>query len=61
MKIEFPSVNVSPYLKPGSSLAPVGREINLSSLSKGLYRLDVQATDSTGKSTAWRTTSFSVE
>jgi hypothetical protein len=40
---------------------PVGRGIDISKLPNGSYRLDVQASDSTGKNTAWRTASFTVE
>jgi hypothetical protein len=40
---------------------PIGRGIDISKLPNGSYRLDVQATDSTGKSTAWRTANFTVE
>jgi hypothetical protein len=35
--------------------------MDISKLPKGSYRLDVQATDSAGKSTPWRTASFTVE
>jgi hypothetical protein len=35
--------------------------MDISKLPKGLYRLDVQATDSTRKSTAWHSANFTVE
>jgi len=54
-------ITAAPYLKAGSSIIPVGRGMDISKLPKGSYRLDVQATDSTGKSTAWRSTNFTVE
>jgi hypothetical protein len=48
-------------LLPRCSSIPVGRGMDLSKLPMGSYRLDVQATDSTGKSAAWRSASFTVE
>jgi predicted phage tail protein len=35
--------------------------MDISKLPKGSYRLDVQAIDSTGKSTGWRSANFTVE
>ena len=54
-------ISAAPYKKTGSSIIPVGRGLDISKLPKGSYRLDVQATDSTGKSTPWRTANFTVE
>jgi hypothetical protein len=52
VRIGFEPVNAAPYIKAGSSVICIGREINLASLSNGSYRLEVQTTNSTGKSTA---------
>jgi hypothetical protein len=54
-------VSVTPYIKAGSSIIPVGRGMDISKLPIGSYRLDVQATDSTGKSTTWGSANFTVE
>jgi len=54
-------ISAAPYMKAGRSIIPVGRGMDISKLPIGSYRLDVQATDSTGKSTAWRSTNFTVE
>jgi hypothetical protein len=54
-------ISATPYVRAGSPVIPVGRGMDISKLPKGSYRLDVQASDSTGKSTAWRTASFTVE
>jgi hypothetical protein len=51
----------APYMTAGSSIIPVGRGMDISKLPIGSYRLDVQATDSTGKSAAWRSANFTVE
>jgi hypothetical protein len=48
-------------MQAGSSIIPVGRGMDISKLPIGSYRLDVQATDSTGKSTPWRSANFTVE
>ena len=58
---DSPPISAAPYIKAGSSIIPVGRGLDISKLPKGSYRLDVQATDSTGKSTAWRSAHFTVE
>ena len=54
-------ISATPYIKAGSAIIPVGRGLDISKLPKGSYRLDVQATDSTGKSTPWRSANFTVE
>ena len=54
-------ISAAPYIKVGSPIIPVGRGMDIRKLPKGSYRLDVQATDSTGKSTPWRTANFTIE
>lgn len=54
-------ISATPCMKAGSSIVPVGRGMDISKLPNGSYRLDVQATDSTGKSTPWRSANFTVE
>ncbi len=51
LRSDSPPVSAAPYAKPGSPVIPIGRKTNISNLSKGSYRLDVQATDSGGKTT----------
>lgn len=53
--------NAAPYMKEGDPVIPIGGRIDFSGLPKGLYRLEVQATDSTGSSTPWRATNFTVQ
>jgi hypothetical protein len=48
-------------MQAGSSIIPVGRGMDISKLPIGSYRPDVQATDSTGKNTPWRSANFTVE
>ena len=54
-------ISTTPYVKAGSPVIPIGRGIDISKLPKGSYRLDVQANDSTGKTTPWRSVNFTVE
>jgi hypothetical protein len=61
LRSDSPPVSATPYVKPGSAVIPIGRRTNISNLPKGSYRLDVQATDSTGKATPWRSVNFTVE
>ncbi len=61
VKSDSQPINAMPYVKVGSPVIAIGRGINISNLPKGSYRLDVQATDSAGKSTPWRSANFTVE
>jgi hypothetical protein len=49
------------YAHADNSIIPIGWDIPLDKLSKGAYRVEVQASDSTGKQTPWRSASFTVE
>ncbi len=57
---DFPSVDVAPYSLPVRTTVPIAREVPIPTLSKGPYRLEVQATDSAGRTTPWRTASFTI-
>jgi hypothetical protein len=61
LKSDSQPISATSYLKAGSPVIPIGRGIDISKLPKGSYRLEVQATDSAGKNTAWRTANFTVE
>lgn len=52
-------MDVTSYEKPGSTTIPAARMIPFDKFPKAKYRLEVQATDSAGRSTAWRTADFS--
>jgi len=54
-------ISTAPYAKVGNLIIPIGRQIDIKKLPKGSYRLEVQAADSTGKTTAWRTVNFTVD
>jgi hypothetical protein len=61
MAKDFPKVDVMSYQRPGTRIFPVAREIPIDKLPKGAYRVEVQATDSAGRSTVWRSANFTVE
>ena len=55
------SVDAQSYEQPGKTVIPMTREVLTGKMPKGAYRLEVQATDSAGGSTPWRTANFTVE
>ena len=57
---DFPSVDAAPYAQPGSATIPVAREVPIAALPKGSYRLEVQVSDSAGRSTPWRAANFTI-
>lgn len=57
---DYPTVDATPYTQPGSTIIPVAREIPISTLRKGEYRLEVQASDSAGRTTPWRVVNFTI-
>jgi len=57
---DFPPVDAAPYAQPGNTTVPIAREIPISTLAKGDYRLEVQASDSAGRSTPWRAANFTI-
>jgi hypothetical protein len=61
LKSDSTLISARPYLKVGSPIIPIGRGIDISKVPKGIYRLDVRATDSTKNSTEWRSVNFTVE
>jgi hypothetical protein len=56
-----PVVDAAAYSKPGSPVIAVAQKISTKKLTKGSYRLEVQAKDSAGRSTVWRPASFTIE
>lgn len=58
---DFPAVDAAEYVQPGSTTIPIAREVPIAALPKGSYRLKVQASDSAGRSTAWRSANFTIK
>lgn len=55
------TVDARSYEQPGKTVIPMAREVLTDKMPKGAYRLEVQATDSAGNKTPWRTANFTVE
>ena len=53
--------DTAPYSKPGDPVIPVGGGIDVTNLPTGSYQVQAQATDSTGKTTAWNSVAFSIQ
>jgi len=58
---DFPGVDAATYRQPGTTVIPIVREIPIKGLPKGAYRLEVQATDSGGRSTPIQSAEFSIK
>jgi hypothetical protein len=56
----FEPVDTATYRNSGSAVIAVGRGVKLNHLSPGAYRLEVQVSDTEGRSTAWRSAEFTV-
>lgn len=56
----FAPLDTSPYQVAGSSLLRIARTVPIRQLPKGSYRLEVQATDSAGTATPWRSADFTI-
>ena len=57
---EFSAVDAATYMQPGSTTIPIAREVPIATLPKGEYRLEVQASDSAGRTTPWRAANFTI-
>ncbi len=54
-------INAASYAIPGNPVIPIRGGIDITALPKGSYLLEVQATDSAGESTPWRSANFTIE
>ena len=61
LKVDTGLRSAASSIQPGSTVIPMADEVAVEKLPIGSCRLEVQASDSAGKSTAWRTTMFTVE
>ena len=58
---DFAPIDAAAYRQAGSSMLHIGRKVPIDQLPTGNYRLEVQATTSMGRSTAWQRTNFEVK
>jgi hypothetical protein len=61
IKANFDPIDAAPYRRPGSTVFAVAGDFPIAELRKGDYRVEVQASDSAGRSTVWRSASFTIE
>jgi len=61
VKNDLKPLDAAPYARQGDPVIPIAGGINISNLPDGAYRLEVQATDSAGRSTPWRAAGFTVQ
>jgi len=61
VKIDLPPFSAALYGRAGNPVIPIGGAIDISELPRGLYRLEVQATDSAGQSTPWSAKQFTAQ
>src|SRR5260370_797382 len=59
-KKDFPPVDTATYAQPANTIIPIARELPISDLPKGQYRLEVQASDSAGRTTPWQAARFTI-
>ncbi len=55
------SLGLAPFIEHGNPIIRVASEPFVNSLPPGEYRLEIQATDSSGRRTEWRATDFEIE
>jgi hypothetical protein len=60
-KVDTGLRSAADWIKPGSSVIHIAEKVDIRKLPSGSYELEVQATDSAGRSTAWRSATFTVE
>jgi len=61
VKVDIGSRSAADWMQQGKSVIPIAEQIAVDKLPAGSYRLEVQTSDSAGKSTVWRTASFTIE
>jgi hypothetical protein len=54
-------LNARPWVRAGNPVIPIATKFPVDNLPPGIYRLEVQVSDSAGNHTGWRTTSFTIE
>ena len=54
-------MSAADWVQPGNVVLPIGLKLATDKLRKGSYRLEVQASDSTGRESEWRQAIFTIE
>jgi hypothetical protein len=59
--LNLDAIDAAPYAQAGSPFIFMGRGIHLNTLAPGTYEVQVQVTDSSGRSTPWKKAAFTIE
>jgi len=54
-------MSAADWVVPGNAVIPIGLKLAIEKLPKGSYRLEIQASDSTGRQTEWRQANFTIQ
>lgn len=54
-------MSTADWVVPRNAVIPIGLRLAIDKLPKGSYRLEIQATDSAGRESAWRQATFTVQ
>jgi len=57
----LPAIDVAPGQIPEGLVVPFIGKVDIGQLARGSYRLEVQATDSAGRATPWRSANFTIQ
>ena len=55
------TANASEWTIPASAVVPVGLKLDIQKLKKGVYKIEVQASDSAGNKSQWRSANFKIQ
>ena len=61
LKMDSGLQSAASWMQTGNPVIPIAQKVAIDKLTKGSYRMEVQASDSAGRSTAWRTASFTIQ
>jgi len=54
-------ISAADFVVPGNSVVRIGLTLDTSKLGPSLYRLEIQASDSAGRESGWRTANFNIQ
>lgn len=61
VRFQFAPIDATSYKRPSTTILAVAGDLPITQLPKGDYRVEAEATDSTGRSTASRSATFTIE
>jgi hypothetical protein len=55
------TMSAADWVIPGNVVVPIGLQLDTKKLRKGSYQLEVQASDSAGRESEWRSAKFNIQ